>query len=91
MTAKSYWRGHEIIHIPRTKTWVYKDTRSRVDDNPERKCARCGKSQTKEKHDACLGHLPGVINACCGHGKDCGYVQFENDVTLRGNFIKEEP
>jgi hypothetical protein len=28
--------------------------------------------------DPCLGKLPGVANACCGHGVKPGYVCFEN-------------
>ena len=34
----------------------------------ERPCPRCGEMPTEEGHDACLGTLPGVVNACCGHG-----------------------
>jgi hypothetical protein len=32
--------------------------------------------------DPCLGKLPGVVNACCGHGLQPGYVIFENGKTL---------
>ena len=27
-------------------------------------CAECG----SDDHDPCLGHLPDVVSACCGHG-----------------------
>ena len=33
--------------------------------------------------DPCLGMLPGVNFACCGHGTDNGYIAFENGVTIR--------
>lgn len=36
--------------------------------------------------DPCLGHLPGVRYACCGHGVDHGYIFFENGVIVRGSF-----
>lgn len=35
--------------------------------------------------DPCLGMLPGVVGACCGHGKKHkAYVQFEDGLTFRG-------
>lgn len=45
------------------------------------KCNRCGRKRTKEGHDPCLGTLPGVANACCGHGAE-GYINFENGVVI---------
>lgn len=34
--------------------------------------------------DPCLGELPGVAGACCGHGDPSkAYVSFENGVVLR--------
>lgn len=43
-------------------------------------CDFCGLGPTPEGHDGCIGTLPGVMNACCGHG-DTGvaYVQFYHD------------
>lgn len=38
-----------------------------VEGNP-RNCALCGQGETPEGHDFCLGTLPKVTNACCGHG-----------------------
>jgi hypothetical protein len=52
-------------------------------------CAKCGKLPTKEGHDACLGTLPGVIDACCGHGVREAYIIFENGVTIRGRSVIE--
>lgn len=34
--------------------------------NP-RDCTECGQSRT-EGPDPCLGYLPGLSHACCGHG-----------------------
>ena len=66
MTAKSYLRGHEIEYS--NNQWVYSDTKEPTVNN-ERNCGYCGKQSTKEGHDGCLGTLPGVMNACCGHGQ----------------------
>jgi hypothetical protein len=52
-------------------------------------CVKCGKLPTKENHDACLGTLPGVIDACCGHGVTEAYINFENGLTLRGSLVIE--
>ncbi len=54
-----------------------------------RPCAKCGEYPTKEGHDACLGTLGNVINACCGHGRNKGYIQFDNGITIRGYFEVE--
>jgi hypothetical protein len=47
-------------------TWRYLDTGEPAD--VERPCVRCGQMPTPEGHDACLGTVPGVKAACCGHG-----------------------
>jgi len=46
--------------------WVYEDTREHFDDS--RPCKRCGRFPTMEGYDACLGYIPGIVSACCGHG-----------------------
>jgi hypothetical protein len=35
-------------------------------------------SQGMRGPDPCLGKLPGVVSACCGHGLLQGYIVFEN-------------
>lgn len=45
-------------------------------------CAHCHLTITPGEPDPCLGRLPGVRNACCGHGGD-GYIQFDNGATIR--------
>lgn len=55
------------------------------------KCDNCGLKVTKDLKtdkggyaDPCLGILPGVKYACCGHGdRGGGYVFFKNGVTIR--------
>jgi hypothetical protein len=53
-------------------------------------CVRCGKMPTEDGHDQCLGTLPGVVAACCGHGVEEGYILFENGIIIRGNFVIEK-
>ena len=62
----SYSRGHKIIWNSEKEIWIYADTGKEY--NKERSCKRCGKQPTAEGHDACLGKLKKVVNACCGHG-----------------------
>tara|TARA_Y100001963_G_C6762797_1_gene440458 strand:+ start:1147 stop:1542 length:396 start_codon:yes stop_codon:yes gene_type:complete len=56
-----------------------------IDTWENRPCGYCGKHNTPKGHDACLGELPGVINACCGHGeRNVSYIQFENGFRIEG-------
>lgn len=83
MTVKSKHRGHDIIHVE--EGWVYADNNTLVSEEPWRKCGACDLPQTKEGHDGCLGTLPDVMNACCGHGEDKeAYVQFWDKSCIRG-------
>lgn len=73
------YRGHVIVKNERGQG-VYKDDGILVSADKDRACGHCGKSNTPEGHDACLGTIPGAINACCGHGSPReAYVQFEID------------
>lgn len=77
-------RGHPIIF--HNELWVYEDTLEPVHETwKDRACGYCGKDSTKEGHDACLGTLPGVMNACCGHGivKEA-YIQFLDSRSIHG-------
>jgi hypothetical protein len=51
------------------------------------RCPACGLAREMfGGPDPCIGHLPGVKFACCGHGLkgNCpAYLCFDNDVTLR--------
>ena len=80
----SKWRGNPIEFI--YDYWIYSDTKQKVSENKNRSCGHCGKPQTKEGHDGCIGTLNGVMNACCGHGKvEEAFVQFWDKTELRGN------
>lgn len=48
------------------------------------RCDHCGATMP-EGPDACIGLLPGVIEACCGHGIVAdAYVTLVSGVVLRG-------
>ena len=52
-------------------------------------CKKCGMSPNEYGQDYCIANLGNVMNACCGHGTGEGYVQFDNGITIRGNFKVE--
>ena len=82
MTARSTWRGHAIETT--NGEWVYSDTKEPTVGN-KRRCGHCKQRTTHDGHDACLGELPSVKNACCGHGVTKGaYVQMVDGSVLRG-------
>jgi hypothetical protein len=87
MTARSNWRGHPIESAP--VGWIYSDT-GEPTVGSRRPCGRCHRPPTSEGHDACLGTLAGVMNACCGHGNtEAAYVQMNNGSARRGKAALE--
>ena len=81
---KSKLRGWKIEF--KNGVWIFCDSEEAVSDTwNERPCGHCGKSQTEDGHDGCLGALNNVINACCGHGEiDGAYIQFVNGLIVSG-------
>ena len=78
----SKWRGHEIVYS--SGKWYYKDTMMPTVGSV-RDCGYCGKSNTEEGHDGCIGTLPDVMNACCGHGViEQAYIQYSNGKIIGG-------
>lgn len=83
MVAKSHIFGNEIIYDG--ECWIFADTREPVAETyQDRACGHCGKHSTIEGHDACLGTLPGVMNACCGHDINGAYIQFLDGFVVSG-------
>jgi len=83
------WRGHQIEKTAFGE-WRYTDTKQPVESLPGRDCGHCGKPPTAEDHDACLGTLPGVVNACCGHGEvKSAYVDFDDGRRLSGQAARQ--
>lgn len=78
-------RGHPIEL--RDGEWYYVDTGEPTATTwRDRPCGHCGLPNRDDGHDACLGELPGVVNACCGHGdpRDA-YLQFKGGWTMKPN------
>ena len=81
----SYYRGHPTVW--KGGRWLYAD-----DETPTpgygglvRPCKHCGADMPETSHDYCLGILPGVRNACCGHGHpEKAYISFDNGLIIEG-------
>lgn len=87
MVAKAYLNGNEIYYDLDLEKWFYIDG-SKTDKI--RPCPKCNKLPDENGHDACLSKLPGVKNACCGHGVEDGYIMFENGITIRFKLLNIE-
>ena len=95
VTVRAHEMGHPIYASSDEagedgiiKVWRYEDTNETVKDSPPRKCVKCHKYATEDGHDPCIANLPGVKHACCGHGVGDGYVMFEDNRLIRGEFCK---
>lgn len=86
-SVTSQHRGHRIEFY--NGKWRYIENKELVEDNPNISCKFCGKQQTEEGHDGCLGTLMGIKNACCGHGEiKSAYVQFLDGESIHGKDAK---
>ena len=75
-------RGHPIKRVG--DEFFYIDTGEPTARN-RRVCGHCGLHDTPEGHDGCLGTLPDVMNACCGHGGSCeAYIQYWDGSRVSG-------
>jgi hypothetical protein len=74
-----FWRGWECYY-DRGPMIRFMDSDQNVAEFP-RPCKFCNQFNIEDgvqSYDACLGKLPGVIAACCGHGAKEGYILFDN-------------
>ena len=85
-------RGHPI-RKDSEGDWVFQDNgEPTISTWRKRPCGHCGKHGTQDDDfaDPCLGKLPGVVNACCGHGSSAdAYICFENGSVVRGFKVVE--
>jgi len=89
MTAKLKWKGYNI-ESDDGENWIYSDNKQPIPSEIWRACGHCGLEPTKEDHDGCLGELPGLMNACCGHGRtSAAYIQFPDGRCVRGRLAKK--
>ena len=86
LTVTGYIRGHQWIQTLLGKRWS--ESGQRIRDNVP--CKRCGEYPVMDGPDPCLGMLPGVRAACCGHGAEPGYIMFRNGLVIRGYFKVEK-
>lgn len=78
-TRITKYRGHAI----RPSAFEYVDGSGKP--TQDRPCGYCDLPNTPEGHDGCLGTLPGVMNACCGHGDpDDAYIQYNDEERIAG-------
>jgi hypothetical protein len=78
--------GHDII-TDKDGVTRYCDDLSILGDDNLRACAKCGADpRLFDGDDPCLAGLPGVRNACCGHGRDQPYIEFDDGRVVYGDF-----
>lgn len=78
--------GHDIIQ-DKDGVVRYCDDLSELSHSNLRTCIKCDLDPNEsDGHDPCMAHLPGVRNACCGHGKDEAYIEFDDGRIAIGTF-----
>ena len=84
MTASGYIHGNKAFYID--NEWQL------ADGTPAKKgrCPKCNEPPTPEGHDACLGYIPGVVAACCGHGVERPYVYLQEGTKIYYESIEKE-
>jgi hypothetical protein len=74
--------------------WRYDDDSSLIpaSGGKMRPCMKCGAMMNDHESDHCLGTLPGVDNACCGHGRrEDAFIRFNNGLTITGFYVCYRP
>jgi hypothetical protein len=84
--ARGEFNGNPVVTIAEDgfDIWRYADNLEKIDFYHPRCCPYCKQKPTAEGHDACLGTLPNVKFACCGHHSSNGhpYVIFNDDTII---------
>lgn len=80
--SKGYFHGNVYYCDTVNSYRCYYEDGEPVDFSHPRPCPKCGGSVGGDGCDPCIGKLPGVKFACCGHGIHEGYILFENDVRV---------
>jgi hypothetical protein len=85
ITAITYLYGREIYYIGNEWCWAEDMTPIGM---PWRVCPHCGKYPLEDHEDPpdpCMGWVPGIRYACCGHGNiEEAYVLLESDELYSG-------
>ena len=88
MTATAHIGGHKVCWDEKLNEYLYQDGGQLVGKEALRDCKKCGKPMNWREPDPCLGILPGVAYACCGHGAEEGYIYFHSGIVIRGEFTE---
>jgi len=87
MVQCGYFRGHPVVCLADEACERYADDLTPTVDaagaSVERPCVQCGLLAAPDGPDPCLGLLPDVKAACCGHGVEEPYVLVVHG-TVRG-------
>jgi len=78
----SYGDFGREIYQDKNGVWLYKEDNTPI--SIKKPCPKCNEFKLDNGNDPCLGDLPGVVGACCGHGRkeQQGYILFENGVRI---------
>lgn len=84
--VNGFSRGHPIYFDEATWCWRYTDGAPLPGEGElDRPCLHCGAVFAAGEPDPCLGWLPGVVSACCGHGVPSqAVIVFANGMAVRG-------
>jgi hypothetical protein len=84
--ACGYFRGHPVVEVQGKDGEHFADDLTPTVDqhgvSVERPCVQCGAVADPDGPDPCVGMLPDVVSACCGHGVEEPYVLLR--FSLRG-------
>ena len=95
MTARGIIRGHDAYYDATASQWCYTGTNQPVDRTTVN-CPQCDAACGNNAPDPCIGTIPGVTSACCGHGRHDGYIiwaatsRTDRGVRRRGGLITDE-
>ncbi len=86
MSATGKLRGRLTRWDNEGEEFRFVDTNeSTVKTHKDRTCGYCNLPNREDEHDACIANLPGVMNACCGHGDaDSAYIMYDSKKIVRG-------
>jgi len=87
---RAHRRGHLLVlFADRRWRWAESGRFMRRLAHPaeDRDCAACGLPPTPEGYDACIGHVPRAVAACCGPGVVDPYVLWEDRTGAQGDGV----
>lgn len=73
MTITASIRGNKVTWDVDLQEWLFDD--GVATKGEMRACTYCHRSPDEVGRDPCLGYIPAVSSACCGHGGGDSYVR----------------